>query len=123
MKSYLKGYAKEYAKSPEVKKRHYEAQKRFYATEKGKRFLMNRNLKKYYGINLETYNAMLTSQNGVCLVCHCTNKSGKRLFVDHDHVTKKVRGLLCHSCNAAIGLLREDPALLRLAMEYLERFK
>ncbi len=43
-----------------------------------------------------------------------------KLMVDHDHTTGEVRGLLCHNCNRAIGLLREDPERLRRAIEYLE---
>jgi hypothetical protein len=42
------------------------------------------------------------------------------LAVDHSHETGAFRGLLCHSCNRAIGLLGDDPARLRAAAEYLE---
>lgn len=38
--------------------------------------------------------------------------------VDHDHVTGKVRGILCNPCNQALGLLRDRP---ELAVAYLER--
>ncbi len=41
------------------------------------------------------------------------------LVVDHDHVTNKVRGLLCNKCNMAIGLLQDDPMLLEFARMYL----
>ncbi len=57
------------------------------------------------------YKRMLEGQNGVCKICKKVNnrmnyKTGKpeRLVVDHDHETKKVRGLLCHKCNLAVGM-------------------
>jgi len=62
---------------------------------------------------------MLTKQGGVCLVCFCP-PAGKRLAVDHDHVTGAVRGLLHIRCNAGLGQFDDDPALLRQAADYLE---
>lgn len=47
----------------------------------------------------------------------------EKLCVDHDHETGKVRKLLCHNCNRALGLLRDDPALLRKSAEYIEQHK
>lgn len=45
----------------------------------------------------------------------------RNLAVDHCHENGHVRGLLCSSCNTAIGLLRDDPAILRSAIAYLEK--
>jgi hypothetical protein len=73
--------------------------------------------RKRYGIDEEQYKNMVLSQNNICAICN--NTSNKTLHVDHDHVTGKVRGLLCYSCNTGIGLLKEDINTLTRAIEYL----
>jgi Recombination endonuclease VII len=40
--------------------------------------------------------------------------------IDHDHVTGTVRGVLCFTCNAALGQLQDDPAIIRRAAAYVE---
>jgi hypothetical protein len=80
------------------------------------------NLKKY-NITPEDYQRLLEKQNGVCAICY-TNKTlrrkvGYNLFVDHCHTTGKVRGLLCHNCNAGLGHFRDSNSLLENAMRYL----
>jgi hypothetical protein len=73
-------------------------------------------LKLCYGITLEQYNTMFLKQKGLCLGC-CRHQSyfKRRLAVDHCHKTGRIRGLLCVSCNHALGLVREDiPTLLNL---------
>ena len=63
------------------------------------------NLRKKYGITLVEYDAMYAAQDGACASCKIPCD---RLDVDHCHDTGRVRGLLCHPCNVALGLLRED---------------
>lgn len=79
-----------------------------------------RQLRNEYGITLETYNKMNCEQGGVCKVCGRPETRKQCLSVDHDHATGAVRSLLCDACNTAIGLLRDDPTLLRAAAAYLE---
>lgn len=43
------------------------------------------------------------------------------LVVDHDHKTGKVRGLLCHNCNRALGLLKDNKEIIQNCLSYLER--
>lgn len=82
-------------------------------------------LRAKYGISLETYDAMLAAQGGVCAICgrpETMVMKGKlaMLGVDHDHATGQVRGLLCGPCNMLIGGARHDPAVLESAIRYLE---
>lgn len=76
-------------------------------------------LKWKYGISIETYNKMSEEQRGLCAVCGNDN-GGKRLCVDHRHDTGKVRGLLCTSCNKAIGQLGDTPEGVLAAYNYLK---
>lgn len=73
-------------------------------------------LRRQYGLTLAEYNRMLDKQHGFCAICPDKLTSP---CVDHDHKTGKVRGLLCHKCNVAIGLLRESPAICASAESYL----
>lgn len=62
------------------------------------------------------FEAALVRQGGVCAVCH---KASRRLVVDHDRTTGVVRGVLCHDCKSAKGMLNEDPRLLHSMIDYL----
>lgn len=79
-------------------------------------------LRRYYGISVEKYEELFNQQKGVCAICGLpeTGKRRKYLCVDHDHKTNAIRGLLCTTCNFAIGYLRDDVSLLSKAIEYLE---
>src|SRR5262245_30845218 len=74
-------------------------------------------LKRCFGISPAEYDALLAKQNGACAICR--RRSKRRLCVDHCHVTGRIRGLLCHSCNLALGYLRDDQASLVAALAYL----
>lgn len=77
-------------------------------------------IKKKYGLTLEKYKSMEDSQKGVCAIC--LGPPGKKpLHVDHCHTSKEVRGLLCSTCNMAIGLFKDSPDILRAAASYLDR--
>lgn len=79
-------------------------------------------LRKKFGLSMADYEAMLLAQGGKCAICqseHSGRKDRNNFSVDHDHSTGKVRGLLCSGCNTGIGNLRESPAILLRAAEYL----
>lgn len=87
-------------------------------------------MKKRYGITLAEYEEMLAAQGGGCAICggqetaaHKTTQLKRRLAVDHCHVTKKVRGILCTSCNTVLGNAKDDIDILLKAVEYLQRSK
>lgn len=97
-----------------------------------KNSLRNRNtkLKKAFGVGGESYNKMLEDQNYSCFICsisiedyiqkHIKKKSARKHFdIDHCHITGKVRGLLCHSCNVGIGFLQSNPQFMERAASYL----
>lgn len=79
-----------------------------------------KNYREKYGISGEDYDRLLLDQDGRCRICRSASRRGRRLMVDHDHRTSEVRGLLCFSCNIAIGYFADDPARLRAAADYLE---
>jgi hypothetical protein len=77
---------------------------------------------KRYGLTLDEWNDMRVNQSFKCKICgtHETDCQQETLCVDHCHTTGKVRGLLCHTCNRAIGLLKDDVSLLLDAVKYLK---
>lgn len=74
-------------------------------------------LKYKYGITLAEYEAMVSAQDGKCKICRYERK----LYIDHDHATQKIRGLLCRGCNCAIGFLGDSIESLQRAIEYLQQ--
>lgn len=82
------------------------------------------NLKAKYGLTVQEYDQMLAAQDGACAICGASGSGVSRfgvLVVDHDHETGEVRGLLCSTCNSAIGLLGDDPETVQKAAGYLSR--
>jgi Recombination endonuclease VII len=89
--------------------------------EKERVFRQNRSnmLKRNYGITLEDYEAMFTSQGNCCAICR--REPGNRpLHVDHCHDSGVVRGLLCHQCNWYLGTIEADRGVLERLLEYLK---
>lgn len=76
---------------------------------------------KAYGLTEASYQILLDQQNGRCAICLKLPTDNRKLSVDHDHETGKVRGLLCNPCNGSLGLFKEDLGLLMKATLYLEK--
>ena len=93
----------------------------------GKRCVLKSQLHTKYGLTLENYDTMLEEQKDMCGACGqpetSTGRYGviKRLSVDHDHETGKVRGLLCDGCNRALGCAKDSKEILLQLVIYLEK--
>lgn len=86
-----------------------------------------KSLPKKFGISWEDYLDLYSNQDGLCAICKSPIKiNGEHInrletgFVDHDHVTGKVRGLLCSPCNLALGLFKDSKLVLEAASRYLD---
>lgn len=86
----------------------------------------NGRLRLEFGITLEDYNRILEKQGGGCAICGATRtgvkepgKAEHSLYVDHNHETGEVRGILCSRCNFGLGQFQDNPELLMKAVDYL----
>lgn len=98
--------------------------------------MRNQYYQRTYGVGIAGLEYLLASQQGRCAICpthwkECAAPKAscyetvfvQHLYVDHDHQTGKVRGLLCNNCNAAIAFLNDEPKLLDSAKAYLLKHK
>lgn len=79
-------------------------------------------LKHEYGLDYNDYEKLVEAQHGVCKICEHEQPHGWNLAVDHDHTTGRIRGLLCNTCNRALGLFGDRPAIIDRASDYLKGF-
>ena len=89
------------------------------AKESSRKSEQSRRLKTY-GLTIEDYNSILTKQNYLCGICNTKLENNRLTHVDHNHITGKVRGILCHHCNILLGNARDDTNILRSAILYLK---
>ncbi len=90
--------------------------------------LNHKNKLRRLGLTPNDFERMMLEQSGVCKICkqpETTMKLGRvmKLAVDHDHHTKKIRGLLCNSCNQGLGHFKDSSTRLIAAAEYLQASK
>ena len=80
----------------------------------------DQHLRSTYGITLVEYVEMLEAQDGRCKICKTDAPGGYGVFyVDHCHISSKVRGLLCHQCNLGLGHFKDNVSTLASAILYL----
>ena len=112
------------AEGADYKRRNPEARKRYSISRR------KATIRQKYGLSEEDYFRILKEQGGHCAICPRTDGRRKQrkqtptkfhFAVDHDHDTGVTRGLLCDTCNRALGMFLDDPALLRSAISYLEK--
>ena len=78
-------------------------------------------MRKQYGISTEQFTELLEFQGGGCAICAKPIENiRRRMNIDHDHETNKVRGILCTGCNTGIGHLGDNTEGLKRALYYLE---
>ena len=75
-----------------------------------------------FDLSPEEYIQKIQEQENLCAICNNECIQKKILSVDHDHESNKIRGLLCSSCNMALGGFMDSPEILRSALEYLAKW-
>ena len=104
-----------------------EEYKRRLRVKNQKRNRLQEALKSKFDITVAQYQEMQRKQNDLCAIClrseTATSPKGKikRLGVDHDHATGKIRELLCSNCNAILGMANDNISILESAITYLKR--
>lgn len=84
--------------------------------EKFKKKVKESKLLSKYGLTAQDFNRMYEHQEGRCDICQCELVTP---CVDHCHTANKVRGLLCQSCNKALGFVKDSPTILKAMLDYL----
>lgn len=103
--------------------KHRDENPEIYSSKEYKEKMRYLTIKSKYGITSEDYNAMFLKQEGKCEICKIHQSNINRtLVIDHCHATNKVRALLCHKCNLAIGLMNESIESLKSAMNYINKW-
>lgn len=77
-------------------------------------------IKSEYGLSETEHMQLFEGQQQSCAICLTEFSDRFSMHIDHCHRSGKVRGLLCQKCNQAIGLLRDDPAIIAAALEYVK---
>jgi hypothetical protein len=76
--------------------------------------------RRNYGLTPDERDAMLAMQGGKCKICGQVEPDRRSWAIDHCHDSGKIRGILCRSCNLALGLVRDDKGVLKAMIEYLD---
>lgn len=116
-KSKLNEYHRKYYQKTKEKRNELAKEYR----KKNKAHKKDYSLKWLYGISLDDFHRMLDNQNNKCLICHRDFNIRLRPYVDHNHITGKIRGVLCRRCNQVLGLVYEDTSILNYMVKYLNR--
>ena len=110
-KEYYKGYRKTNKEKINTRQRQYYKNN----DKKVKEY----NLKRLYNLSHDDWLRLWKSQDGKCAICGKSFRNPSNAYVDHNHKTEKIRGLLCLQCNSGIGFFNDDPGLMAGAIKYL----
>lgn len=80
-------------------------------------------LKYKYGLSEIAFDLLREQQGNRCAICEAGFKARGDICIDHNHTTGATRGLLCRTCNFALGLFRESPYILESAQSYLKKYE
>ncbi len=121
-KEYMKLYRETHKQKQKIYQQTYREEKKeqlrlykevYYKNVRNKRLL------RIYGISLDDYFNFLLKQEGCCCICLTKFSDSIRPYVDHCHITKKVRGLLCFHCNTGLGHFKDNYKNLVKAARYV----
>jgi len=113
-------------KRKEEARRNSERIRAYYQTDKRRKATLKHKCEKIYGITVNEFEAMMEASDGRCYICdrlpeEIPGHRHKRLGIDHDHATGRVRGLLCTPCNVMLGSAGDSQQTLRNAIKYLQQ--
>lgn len=113
-----RAYGRKYWAEHKKQKQIYDKARR----QENKRKYFMQKIKRSYRITAEEFDLMLSRSYGRCDICYkCF--SGREPFIDHDHSSGNVRGLLCSKCNFSVGLLDDNPEIVDRLYRYLNEYK
>jgi len=107
------------ARYPKIKERHKQVVASY--NKENLNLRKDKWLRKQYGITQEQKNKMRDNQDNKCGICKKTFTDDKSAYVDHCHVSLKIRELLCHKCNSLLGYAADSIDILKNAIHYLEK--
>lgn len=125
-KSCCRKRRQQYFRDPDKRKGINKRRRKNYISDNGCRRGLNKMyaLRSLYGLTVTDFERMLQNQNSSCAICGVSDHdTHKGLFIDHDHKTQEVRGLLCINCNNGLGHFRDSEELLFAAANYLSQSK
>jgi 5-methylcytosine-specific restriction endonuclease McrA len=118
-------YQKDYWKTNSVRQ-NTNKRKRYSVIKDTDRFKARRRinqLKTKYGITFEELRTKYMAQGGSCDVCHHKFISYTDMYIDHNHSTGQVRGILCQSCNSMLGFSKDNTSILSKGIDYLNKWE
>lgn len=113
----IRDYQRGHARTPNGRAK----QREYNRSEAGKATKKRHKLKAKYGLSESQFLSLKASQGDACPGCGSPFEAGRVGSVDHCHATGKIRGVLCRSCNLALGHVGDSAEILENLAAYLRR--
>jgi len=122
-REYMRRYRADNRKS--INERGREYSKRYYEAHKSacNRASLDARFRRKFGLTIAERDALIQAQDGTCPLCGRVFTRFDRACVDHDHATGRMRGIICSSCNKALGLFKDSIPALTRAIAYLQEVR